>query len=52
MPSGLVVETDWGTSALADTTNAALDTASDAMDGTVKDAILETYSSLMDAADP
>ena len=47
---GLVEGTDQVTGALADITDAALGAAADATDDTVKDAILNAYGSLVDAA--
>ena len=47
---GLAEGTDQVTGALADMTDAALDAAADATDDSVKDAILDAYSSLMDTA--
>lgn len=48
--NGLAEGTDRVTSALADMTDAALDAAADATDDSVKDAILNAYGSLVDAA--
>ena len=48
--NGLAEGTDQVTGALADMTDAALDAAADATDDSVKDAILDAYSSLMDTA--
>ena len=47
---GLANGADQVTGALADMTDAALDAAADATDDSVKDAILDAYSSLMDTA--
>ena len=47
---GLAEGTDQVTGALADMTDTALDAAADATDDSVKDAILDAYSSLMDTA--
>lgn len=47
---GLAEGTDQVTGALADITDAALGAAADATDDTVKDAILNAYGSLVDAA--
>ena len=47
---GLAEGTDQVTGALADMTDAALGAAADATDDSVKDAILDAYSSLMDTA--
>lgn len=48
--NGLAEGTDQIAGALADMTDAALDAAADATDDSVKDAILDAYSSLMDTA--
>ena len=48
--NGLAEGTDQVAGALADMTDAALDAAGDATDDSVKDAILDAYSSLMDTA--
>ena len=48
--NGLAEGTDQVAGALADMTDAALDAAADATDDSVKDAILDAYSSLMDTA--
>ena len=48
--NGLAEGTDQVTGALADMTDAALDAAADATDDSVKDAILDAYSSLVDTA--
>ena len=48
--NGLAEETDQVAGALADMTDAALGAAADATDDSVKDAILDAYSSLMDTA--
>ena len=45
---GLAEGTDQVTGALADMTDTALDAAADATDDSVKDAILDAYSSLVD----
>ena len=47
---GMAEGTDQVTGALADMTDTALDAAADATDDSVKDAILDAYSSLMDTA--
>ncbi len=48
--NGLAEGTDQIAGALADMTDAALDAAADATDDSVKDAILDAYSSLVDTA--
>ena len=48
--NGLAEGADQIAGALADMTDAALDAAADATDDSVKDAILDAYSSLMDTA--
>lgn len=48
--NGLAEGTDQVAGALADMTDTALDAAADATDDSVKDAILDAYSSLMDTA--